>query len=272
VIDATKIHELPLTAVKVTRRREREELGDIEELAISIAKFGLLQPIVVDDDNELIAGFRRFTAHQQNGAVTILAIRQKDIDEATAKELELEENFRRKDMTTYERVKGLAELHRLRTEKDPNWNQVKTAQLAGGGTSQRDVSQAVSLNKMMDLFPELRKAKSINQAQNWAKAKAASVQRVIEVKENPKDYALTSSQNSSWETALKSSRRLPTRPSTQSSLTLPSESGTRTGQLGILTLLLLTRTMRRSTAASSRWPLICTESSSRMAGVSGSSE
>jgi site-specific DNA-methyltransferase (adenine-specific) len=189
VIDATKIHELPLTAVKVTRRREREELGDIEELAISIAKFGLLQPIVVDDDNELIAGFRRFTAHQQNGAVTILAIRQKDIDEATAKELELEENFRRKDMTTYERVKGLAELHRLRTEKDPNWNQVKTAQLAGGGTSQRDVSQAVSLNKMMDLFPELRKAKSINQAQNWAKAKAASVQRVIEVKENPKDYA-----------------------------------------------------------------------------------
>lgn len=181
--------ELPLSEVKVTRRREREELGDIEELAISIAKFGLLEPIIVDDNNELIAGFRRLTAHQQNGAVTILAIRQNDIDEITAKELELEENFRRKDMTWQERVRGLEELDRLRRMKDPNWNQVKTAIVAGGNTTQRDVSQAISMAKMMELFPEIKKAKSLNQAQNWAKAKAASVQRVIEVKENPQSYA-----------------------------------------------------------------------------------
>jgi ParB/RepB/Spo0J family partition protein len=181
--------ELPLAEVKVTRRREREELGDIDELAISIAKFGLLQPIIVDDNNELIAGYRRLTAHQQNGTGTILAIRQRDIDEALAKELELEENFRRKDMTTYERVRGLAELHRLRQAKDPNWTQVKTAVLAGAGTSQADVSQAVTLHKMMELFPELKKAKNISQAMSWAKAKATGVERVMEVKASPESYA-----------------------------------------------------------------------------------
>lgn len=181
--------ELPLDEVKITRRREREELGDINELAISIAKFGLLQPIVVEDDNELVAGYRRLTAHRENGAATIMAVRRSSIDAALAKELELEENFRRKDMTTYERVKGLAELHRLRTEKDPNWNQVKTAVLAGAGTTQRDVSQAVSLNKMMDLFPELKKAKSVNQAMSWAKAKATAIERVQDVKDSPEDYA-----------------------------------------------------------------------------------
>lgn len=181
--------ELAIEDIKITRRREREELGDIDGLATSILKHGQLQPIIVDDTNELVAGFRRLTAHQQNGMTTIIAMRKSDLTEDDAKELELEENLQRKDMTWDERNRGLAELDRLRRLHDPNWTQVQTAIVAGGKTQQRDVSQAVQMEKMIALFPELKQAKSLAQAQNMAKAKIQSVSRIIDVKNAPEQFA-----------------------------------------------------------------------------------
>lgn len=180
---------MPIADIKVTRRREREDLGDIEELAQSLLSFGQLQPVVLDDDNELIAGFRRMTATQQNGGTTVLAIRRQDVDEVMAKEMELEENFRRKDMNTREKIKGLAELDRLRRLKNPNWTQQQTAVAAGNKTSQRDVSIAVQLDKAMELFPEIGEAKSIAQAKRMLEAKVASVTRVLDVRKAPQDFS-----------------------------------------------------------------------------------
>lgn len=185
----TQLLTLDIADVIVTRRREREELGDLDSLAQSLIQFGQLQPVVVDDNNELIAGFRRLSATQLNGSSTILAIRKNDIDEVVAKEMELEENFQRKDMTTKERIRGLAELDRLRRIKDPNWTQQQTAALAGAKTSQRDVSIAVQLDKAMELFPELGQAKSINQARRMLEAKIANVTRVLDVQNSPKDFS-----------------------------------------------------------------------------------
>ena len=45
--------------------KTRTDLGDIEGLAASIARIGLLQPIVVDVDGRLIAGVRRLAAFDQ---------------------------------------------------------------------------------------------------------------------------------------------------------------------------------------------------------------
>lgn len=180
---------LPIGDVRVTRRREREDLGDIDELGASLLKFGQLVPIIVDESNELIDGFRRFTACQGNGAADILVIQRRDVDEALAKELELETNFRRKDMTWRERTKGLTELDRLRRTKDPNWTQGQTAIVAGGLTQQRDVSQAIKMEKMIEMFPELAEAKSLHQAQAIAKAKIDSVKRIITVQNQPEVFA-----------------------------------------------------------------------------------
>jgi len=184
-----ELFEIPLTEVKITRRRERKDLGDLEELAASVLRVGQLQPIVVDDNNELVAGERRINAFMLNGAVTILAIRKKDVTEDMAKEMELEENLQRKNFTLEEQVRGLAELDRLRRVRDPNWTQVQTAVAAGGKTSQRDVSQAIQLTKMMDLFPEIAKATSINQALNMAKAKATNIGRILDVQAQPENFA-----------------------------------------------------------------------------------
>src|SRR4051794_740250 len=52
---------IPITDVLVGARHRRD-LGDIDELARSIAEIGLLHPIVIRPDGTLIAGARRLAA------------------------------------------------------------------------------------------------------------------------------------------------------------------------------------------------------------------
>jgi hypothetical protein len=85
------------------------DMGDIEGLAESIKQYGLMQPIVVDDDNNLVAGERRLVACK---ALDWGEIEVKSLGELTPRELciiELEENIRRKDLTEYETSKVLVE-------------------------------------------------------------------------------------------------------------------------------------------------------------------
>ena len=168
--------------------RYREANGDMEGLCQSILRYGLLQPIILDQDNRLIAGLRRLTAHQMNGASQIIAMRQDEIDEVTHKEMELEENIQRHAMTWVEEQKAIAEIDRLKNLRDPTWNQTKTAVVAGGNTQQRDVSQAIKLAKAIELFPEITGMKSKAQAINWLKQKASNIIRMKEVKDNPLVY------------------------------------------------------------------------------------
>ena len=48
-------------------RRHRKDMGDIKALAASIKEVGLLHPVVITPDNELIAGERRVEAFKQLG-------------------------------------------------------------------------------------------------------------------------------------------------------------------------------------------------------------
>ena len=52
--------------------RQRKDFGEINDLANSLARFGLLHPIVVDETNTLIAGHRRILESDVpvNGDVT----------------------------------------------------------------------------------------------------------------------------------------------------------------------------------------------------------
>lgn len=97
---------LPLSAITIDERR-REDYGDINGLAASIKRYGLLHPVVVDDANRLIAGERRLRAYQQLGWQEIDTRSLGELTEAERREIELEENLRRKDLTEYERSKTL---------------------------------------------------------------------------------------------------------------------------------------------------------------------
>ncbi len=177
---------LPISEVKITRERFRPVKGKVEEIAQSLLEFGQLQPVVLDADKELIDGAHRYEALRMNGATHIWVDFQ-DVDEIRAREIEVEANVMRLDMTPVEVVRATAAIHRLKSAADPNWSMPLTAQLTGQHQSQ--VADAVKLDKMLNLFPELGEAKSIRQLKSWADAKAASVTRVHDVKSNAIDYS-----------------------------------------------------------------------------------
>jgi DNA modification methylase/ParB-like chromosome segregation protein Spo0J len=99
------------------KHRMRKYFGNIEELAASIARFGLLTPIVLDNENNLIAGHRRILAAKSLGHPDILYRRMEALDPIVRQELELEENIRRKDLEWQEEVVGLYKLYMAKQER-----------------------------------------------------------------------------------------------------------------------------------------------------------
>ena len=108
--------KIPVNQV-IVGERVREDIGDIKSLADSIAKFGLLHPIVLDDDNNLVAGGRRLEAVKLLGWENISYNNIGKLSDIKLREIELEENLRRKDLTEYEKSKDMVELAKLRTEE-----------------------------------------------------------------------------------------------------------------------------------------------------------
>lgn len=107
---------LRISDVKVGQR-VRDEFGDMEALAGSIKEHGLLHPIVVDSDYNLIAGCRRLLACERIGLTEIEAKVLEDISEKELRVLELEENIRRKDLTELEKSKNLVELAEIKEQE-----------------------------------------------------------------------------------------------------------------------------------------------------------
>lgn len=107
---------LEIKDIKVGQRA-RDEFGDMESLVNSIREYGLLHPIVVDSDYNLIAGCRRLLACEQIGQTEIEAKVLEDVSEKELRILELEENIRRKDLTELEKSKNLVELAEIREQE-----------------------------------------------------------------------------------------------------------------------------------------------------------
>lgn len=103
---------VPIADIKIVNR-QRTELGDIESLAESIERFGLLQPIVINQDNVLIAGERRLRAHEHLKRDSIDVNFFETLDDAQLHILEVEENVERKSMTWRERTLALEHIHKL---------------------------------------------------------------------------------------------------------------------------------------------------------------
>ena len=94
------VTEIPIASIRMTGRY-RKDHGDITTLASSIEQLGLLQPIGVTANNELVFGQRRVLAFQRLGRSTIPA---RVIDVPALVLAEHAENEIRKDFTPLERV------------------------------------------------------------------------------------------------------------------------------------------------------------------------
>ena len=96
------------------KKRVRQNLGDMDALKESLRMYGLLNPITLNDNNELIAGERRLQAAKALGWTNINAVVLSNITPAEQLELELEENNQRKEFTKEELLEGYRRLERLR--------------------------------------------------------------------------------------------------------------------------------------------------------------
>ncbi len=85
---------------------------ELNELAASIAKYGIIQPIVlrnIGDKYEIIAGERRFKASQRVGLTKVPAIIN-NTDDNTSAEIALLENLQRKNLTPIEEAQSYRKL------------------------------------------------------------------------------------------------------------------------------------------------------------------
>lgn len=98
-------------------KRVRDEYGDMQSLVDSIKKYGLLHPIVIDNEYRLVAGGRRFLACERVGMKEIEAKMLGHLTEKELRVLELEENLKRKDLTSYEKSKNLVELAEIKEDE-----------------------------------------------------------------------------------------------------------------------------------------------------------
>ena len=124
---------LPITSIRIGDRH-RKELHNIEDLAQSIADVGLLHPVVVTPDGELVAGQRRLAAVTKLGWASV-PVTVVDIDEILLGEYA--ENTYREDFTPTEAVSiGRALENRLSTPvgRPPAETPVNYRSLPGGDT------------------------------------------------------------------------------------------------------------------------------------------
>lgn len=101
------VTEIEISKV-VIGERIRKDMGDIEELAESIKELGLIQPIVVTPDYELLAGHRRLMAAQSLGWEKIKAVIMPVTDGIHKIAIEGYENEIRKSFTFSERMRFAA--------------------------------------------------------------------------------------------------------------------------------------------------------------------
>lgn len=183
-----------LERITVPPNRQRRNIApaEVASLAESIRTKGLLHPPVVrlldDDTYQLVAGERRLRAIESlkgqafdcngqtvnglgGGPIVCPVTFISDLDPIMLREAELEENILRVDLTWNERAEAFAELHKLRTEQNPDQTLTATAKEivhAEGGSlnaAQVEVSRARLVAQHLH-NPKVAGARNLKEAYN----------------------------------------------------------------------------------------------------------
>jgi ParB/RepB/Spo0J family partition protein len=126
---------------------QRAELTNIEELAESIHRIGLIHPIVINPSSVLVAGKRRLTACRSLGWTSIPVQFTTELPQYELQCIELEENIKRVDLPWQDQCLAIARFHKLKSTNEEDWSQEKTAQALGivQNTVSKHLSVAIEL-------------------------------------------------------------------------------------------------------------------------------
>lgn len=148
--------------------RQRKVYLEIEELAQSIQQNGLLQPLIVNNRNEILVGGRRYHAfkllHEQgNYQDSIPCILYESSSQTDSLCIELLENLQRMDFTWQEQVKMVERVHAALTEENgPTWTMELTASRLG--MSKSAVSKDLKIARDMTINPAIASADTKSKA------------------------------------------------------------------------------------------------------------
>jgi ParB/RepB/Spo0J family partition protein len=158
---------LPIHDIKV-ENRQRLDLGDINSLAASLAQYGLIQPIVINQERRLIAGGRRLAAAKHLAWETISVVYRETLSQDELHILELEENIKRLDETWQEKclhVKTIHDLkHKLAAVDLKSWGQRETGEMLG--VSAANINFSLQMARLLEV--ELDENKKVKEnARYW---------------------------------------------------------------------------------------------------------
>lgn len=113
------MNTLSISAIWFDRdTRQRTSLGDLNDLMISISQVGLINPVVVTRDGQLIAGERRLTACKELGWTSIPITYLEDLTPVQLEQVELDENIKRLDLDWRDRVRAVERYVQLVKQED----------------------------------------------------------------------------------------------------------------------------------------------------------
>ena len=175
--------------ILVSEDRKRKEFGEVGELSESIKKLGLLQPLVIERTEkgfELRAGERRLRAILLLKWKEVHCVLLSELSPLQRKEIELEENTRRKNLTWIEEVTLLQEIVKLKKEENPSYSVEKDAELRSSSKKQStQIGIDLALAKAIESYPELRKIDTKIDAYRKAKRLDEIKMRSLEILISP---------------------------------------------------------------------------------------
>lgn len=185
------LHSVRFTDIIVPKNRQRKEFTPerVVELAGSISQYGLMNPVTVRKDTEsdnylLVAGERRMRALEYlwNFGETVKCgqgvfpegvvpcVYFGELDPLIAKEMELEENIRRVDLTWQEKAAATSELMELRTAQakaagaEPPTVTAIASEVRGDSPAAHDKTRKELIVSKHLADPEVKKASTVDEA------------------------------------------------------------------------------------------------------------
>lgn len=134
----------PVGKIWVAPDRHRQDAGDITGLKVSINTRGLINPIVIEPDGKLIAGFRRLSAVKELGWDQVQVQFRPELSDEERELLEYDENAHRKDLTWQENAGAILKFHELAVRiNGTGWTQEDSAEQLG--LTQRTVQYQIQV-------------------------------------------------------------------------------------------------------------------------------
>ena len=179
----------------------KREHGDIKGLAENIKRNGLLQPIVINQNNNMVSGRRRYAALKMLGWTEVHVNQIETKDDVDKLSKTLAENIMRKNLRWQEEVRQKAEIDQLMREKygsakpggdrqtkagkkhrsdSDQWSTQKTAELLN--QSKTVIIEDMQLARALEEYPELEKI----ERKSFAKRTYKQMQKRYEIDKIPK--------------------------------------------------------------------------------------